>query len=265
MTTALSTTTAEFVTCPVLAALPKVKHGFFTRRGGVSPGIYAGLNVGYSSDDAVENVTRNRALAMQVLGAREDMLCTVSQVHSAKVVRVSEALHHKPAPEADGMVTNMSGVVLGILTADCAPVLFVDPVNKVIGAAHAGWKGAGLGICQETVSEMLKIGAETRHIHAAIGPCIHQESYEVGNEFWEKFHPVDREKFFIPGNRPEKFQFDLPGFVEKKLRELQLKSVTHVNRNTMTDETHFFSYRRKTIRNEPDYGRQLSAIMLTAL
>lgn len=262
VSTALSATQAEFLNCPTFANVSGVKHAFFTRRGGVSEGIYASLNTSYGSNDSVENITKNRALAMQALGAQEGMLCTLAQVHSARVVQVDEAKHHHPAPEADGMVTNMPGVVLGILTADCAPVLFADPVNRVIGAAHAGWKGAGLGIVQETVTEMLKLGAETRHMHAVVGPCIHQESYEVGQDFWEKFHPVDRKQFFVATGVPEKYKFDLPGFVEKKLAELQLASFSRVDRNTVTDEAHFFSYRRKTLRGEPDYGRQLSAIMI---
>ena len=259
MTTLITQT--KGLTCPELIKHREIKHGFFTRIGGVSSGIYAGLNMGYGSNDAMENITENRRRAMQDFGAEPDALCTLSQIHSAKVIRVEEKIHHNPAPEADAMVTAMPGVVLGILTADCAPVLFADPVNKVIGAAHAGWKGAGLGITHETVMEMLKLGAETRYISAVIGPCIHQESYEVGAEFKDKFHPVDH-TFFIPSVNEGRFMFDLPGFVEKKLSELQLKSVTRIERNTCTDEESFYSYRRKNLRGEEDYGRQISVVML---
>lgn len=259
--TALITKT-NYLQCDLFNGLEGIKHGFFTRNGGVSSGVYASLNMGYGSDDVMENVTENRACAMRDFGASPDALCTLSQVHSAKVVRVEATEHHQPAPEADAMVTSMPGIVLGILTADCAPVLFADPVNKVVGAAHAGWKGAGLGITHETVTEMLKLGADTQHISAVVGPCIHQESYEVGEEFKEKFHPVDH-VFFIPSENMGKFMFDLPGFVEKKLSELQLKSITRIDRNTYTNEADFYSYRRKTLRNEADYGRQISVVMLT--
>lgn len=251
---------------PLFHTMPGIKHAFFTRKGGVSTGIYAGLNVGYGSGDKEENVTENRRRAMAALGEAAGNLCTLYQIHSAKVIRIEEKHRRENAPQADGMVTKTPGLVLGILTADCTPVLFADPVNKVVGAAHAGWKGAGLNIMQETVTEMLKIGAETRYIHAVIGPCIQWDSYEVGPEFPEKFlecNPLD-EKFFKPSTKnPTHFMFNLPGYIEKKLGELQLHSVTNIGRDTVTDEAHFYSYRRKTLRGEEDYGRQLSAVVIS--
>lgn len=252
-------------TCDILNQAPTIKHAFFSRKGGVSDGIYQGLNVGYGSDDLTDKVTENRKRAMKSLGQGEDSLCTVHQIHSSKVIRIEEKHRHENAPQADGMVTNVPGLVLGILTADCAPVLFADPVNKVVGAAHAGWKGAGLNIMQETVTEMLKIGAETRYIHAVVGPCIQWDSYEVGPDFPEKFlecNPLDKEFFKPSPKNANHFMFNLPGYIEKKLGELQLKSAVSLGRDTVTDEENFFSYRRKTLRGEPDYGRQLSAIMV---
>lgn len=253
------------LTCETFNALPGITHAFFTRKGGISTGIYEGLNVGYGSSDARDSVTGNRKIAMEILGADEADLCTVNQIHSAKVVVVEEKHRHENAPQADAMVTKTAGLVLGILTADCTPVLFADPVNKVVGAAHAGWKGAGLNIMHETVTEMLKNGAETRHIHAVIGPCIQWDSYEVGPDFPDKFlecNPLDEVFFKASPKNPSHFMFNLPGYIEKKLNELQLKSVTNLGRDTVTDEEHFFSYRRKTLRGEVDYGRQLSAVMI---
>lgn len=254
----------KLVTCPKFKEFSSIRHGFFTRKGGVSKGIFEGLNVGYGSHDDLELVSQNRQLAMQAFQTTEERLCTLYQVHSSKAMAVTQPWPRDAKPEADGLASTARGLVLGILTADCAPLLFADPVNHVVGAAHAGWKGAGLGVAQQTVGEMLKLGAQTQHIHAVIGPCIQQDSYEVGPEFMDTFLKCspDDEIFFKPSKNAGKLMFNLPAYLVKKLNELQLASVSNVGMDTCSDEEHFYSYRRKTLRGEADYGRQLSAIML---
>jgi YfiH family protein len=234
-----------------------IRHGFFTREGGCSQGIYSGLNCGYDSDDATDSVRQNRTRAMEKLGTEGVVLNTVHQIHSPNVVEVTDPWKAAQAPKADGMA-------LGILTADCAPVLFADANARVIGAAHAGWRGAKEGVLGATVSAMVELGADINNIQAAVGPCIQQQSYEVGPEFHSGF--VDEEsgsaRFFVASAREGRFMFDLAGYVEHQLRSLGLERVDVVDVDTYTDEDRFFSYRRATHRGEPDYGRGLSAILL---
>ena len=248
----------------VLADRNGIKHGFFTRAGGVSAGLYDSLNCGYGSGDAPENVTENRIRAKSVLGLKNADLLTCHQIHSAEVVLVDAPWTPEAAPEADGMVTTRSGIILGILTADCAPVLFADLENRVIAAAHAGWKGALSGITDRTITMMLSAGAERGKIIAAIGPAISQASYEVGEPFRDRYAAADpaTATFFKPGIKDGKFQFDLTAYVAARLEQAEITQISVSGRDTCSEETCFFSCRRSVHRGEPDYGRALSVIAL---
>jgi polyphenol oxidase len=246
-------------------AAPTIRHAFFTRRGGVSTGIYAGLNVGFGSDDRREHVVENRRRAMAALDLPAGALTTLYQVHSADVVIAkSGGDDSESAPKADALVTTEPGVALGILTADCVPVLFADRRNGVIGAAHSGWKGAESGVLEATVAAMIDQGAQRADIVAAVGPAIAQESYEVGPIFPDPFlaKSPDNSRFFKPSRRAGHFMFDLTGFVAASLHALELGGVEHVEHDTYAAPDEFYSYRRATHQGEPDYGRGLSAIAL---
>jgi YfiH family protein len=248
----------EALRAGVLAGIP---HGFLTRQGGVSEGIAAGLNVGFGAGDDRADVVENRRRAVNAVlpGAR---LVTVYQVHSPEAVMVDEPWSEDSRPQADALVTDRPGLILGIVTADCAPVLFADRDAGVIGAAHAGWKGAYGGVIDSTVAAMERLGARRERIAAAIGPCIAQASYEVGVDFRARFAP-DHGEFFAPG-RDGHFQFDLEGFVARCLAEAGVNSVEPLGLDTYSDEKRFFSYRRATHREEGNYGRQFSLIGLPA-
>lgn len=256
------------ITAPSLDRLARnrtggIQHGFFSRQGGVSSGIYASLNCGFGSNDRAGHVAENRARVAAALDVAPDALLTVYQVHSPDVVTVTATWRPDTAPKADAMVTRTPGIALGILAADCAPVLFADPVSGVIGAAHAGWKGALGGVAEATIEQMIALGAVRTQIAAAIGPCIAPESYEVGAEFRERFvtDAADHERFFTAGARPGHHQFDLPGFVHSRLKTAGISTIENLARDTYSDET-LFSYRRATHRSETDYGRNLSVIVL---
>ncbi len=244
--------------------VPHIAHGFFTRNGGVSTGIYASLNCGPGSDDLPQHVAENRRLAMDQLGMPETMLCTVHQVHGDDVVFVTKPWTPGNRPKADAMVTRSPGVVLGVLAADCAPVLFADPVARVVGACHSGWQGAFKDVAGATVQAMVRLGARPSSIRAAIGPCIGQQSYEVGAEFRARFVLKEDgwQRFFAPSSKPQHFMFDLAGFVEMRLEGAGVGLIERLDRDTYTEADSFFSFRRTTHRGEPDYGRQLSAIAL---
>ena len=241
-----------------------VRHGFFTRVGGVSDGLYAAKNCGFGSDDSRENVARNRARCIAELANGGAALVTAYQTHSADAVIVEAPWPPEQAPRADAMATDRPNIALGILTADCAPVLFCDPYAGVIGAAHAGWKGAHSGVLEATVNAMVSLGAKPSHVRASIGPCIAQSSYEVGPEFRDRFLAADpgTDRFFAPGDRPDHPRFDLKGYVAARLEAMDLSGVEVDPHDTVTDEALFFSYRRATLRGESDYGRGLSAIMI---
>ena len=241
-----------------------IRHGFFTRRGGVSTGLYASLNVGGGSRDERANVIANRERAMAAFALPGSALITAYQVHSATAVTVAGPWPDAP-PHSDGLATDQPGVALGILTADCTPILFADPEARVIGAAHAGWRGAIGGISDATVTAMESLGAKRGRIRAAVGPCIGPKSYEVGPEFPAPFIAADpsTERFFRPADRTDHFMFDLPGYVSHRLTGLGLGTVETLCFDTCADEDRFFSYRRSCLRKEADYGRGLSAIVLT--
>lgn len=241
-----------------------IRHAFFTRRGGVSGGIYESLNIGFGSKDERDAVAENRRRVAALFGLPGAALNTVYQVHGRTAVTVEGPWRDGKPPQADGMVTDRPGVVLGILTADCAPVLFADPKAGVVAAAHAGWKGALAGILQATVAAMEALGAGRTSIAACIGPTIAQKSYEVGPEFPAPFLEQDpaNEGFFIPSERAGHFMFDLPGYAASVLRAQKLASVDDLARDTCGEPEAFFSYRRATKRGEPDYGRGVSAIAI---
>jgi YfiH family protein len=241
-------------------ALAGIAHGFLGRRGGVSSGAIAGLNIGHGAEDDIETVAENRRRAVEAVlpGAR---LATVYQVHSAAVVEVCEPWPHDERPRADAMVTDRSGLLLGVVTADCAPVLLADREAGVIGAAHAGWRGAHDGVLENTVAAMERLGAAAGRIVAAIGPSIAQASYEVDARFREHFGPDD-EALFVPG-RPGHWQFDLVSYAARRLRDAGVGTVEPLGLDTYSDEARFFSYRRATHRGEPSYGRQFSLIGLS--
>jgi YfiH family protein len=252
------------ITLSALNDVNHIRHAFFTREGGVSQGIYASLNCGAGSNDGGDAVAENRRRAMAMLDLPAAALATVYQIHSATVVDVEAPFPAGQAPQADAMVTTRPGVALGILTADCAPVLLADRRGKVVGAAHAGWRGAIGGVLETTLDRMEAMGASRKTIVAAIGPCIGQRSYEVGPEFPAPFLAEDPRGtgFFAPAPRPGHWLFDLPGYVARKLARLGVTDVTRVPADTCRDRQRFFSYRRATLAGEPDYGRQLSAIVL---
>jgi YfiH family protein len=245
---------------PNLSSTPTIAHGFCGRRGGVSRGIYASLNCGLGSGDDALNVTENRRRAREALGATA--LNTLYQIHSPTAVTVDAPW--EAAPQGDAMVTRTRGIALGVLSADCAPILFADAQARVIGAAHAGWKGALSGVIEATVVAMEAQGAERSRIAAAIGPCISQANYEVGDEFRARFLAVDAgsARYFTSGNRAAHHQFDLESYVAQRLTRAGVDNVSRFSACTYAREADFFSFRRATHRGEGDYGRELSAIVL---
>jgi hypothetical protein len=249
-----------------LAATGGVRHGFFTREGGVSGGIYDSLNCGFGSDDDGAHVTENRRRVAAALALPVDALVTAYQIHSAEVVTVTAPWRPGESPHADGMVTDRPGIALGVLAADCAPVLFADAGAGIVGACHAGWRGALGGVTDVTIAAMEALGADRSRIGAAVGPCIAQENYEVGAEFRDAFLAQDTssEAWFAvpaPGAKPH---FDLAGYVVARLRAVGLGAVEALARDTYAEETTLFSYRRCCHRGEGDFGRLISAIALDA-
>ena len=250
------------VISPLLAALPGVRHAFFTRGGGVSTGVYDSLNVGIGSRDDPLAVTENRVRAAAHFGADPARLLTCYQIHSAIAVTASEPWTARP--EADAVATATPGLVCGALAADCAPVLIADPEARIVAAAHAGWRGALGGILEATVQAMVGLGAKPERMVAAVGPCIGPASYEVGLEFLETFVSADpgASEFFRPGASADKRMFDLPGFVLSRLTGAGVRQAEWVGRDPYAEPVEFFPNRRALHRQEPDYGRLLSAIMV---
>jgi polyphenol oxidase len=246
-----------------LLSIPGIRHAFFTRDGGVSDGCYASLNAGLGSRDAPERVAENRARMAAALGVAPDRLVTAYQVHSPKVVVATEPWSRADAPRADAVVTCVQGLAIGVTTADCGPVLFVDPTARVIGAAHAGWKGALTGILESTIDAMERLGADRNQMVVAIGPLIRQQSYEVGGEFVERFLDADADyaSFFLPGERNGHAMFDLAGFIRLRLENAGVLMIDDLGVDTYSDDR-FYSYRRSVHRKETDYGRHVHAIAL---
>lgn len=252
----------EVIAAPALAGIP---HGFLGRRGGVSTGLVNGLNVGLGSGDDPAAVAENRARAVAAVlpGAR---LVTVYQVHSPECV-AADTWPDDSRPHADALVTDRPGLLLGILTADCAPVLLADVHAGVVAAAHAGWKGAHGGVCEATVDAMVRLGAQRDRVVAAIGPCIGKDSYEVDDAFRARIlaDPVGTDEHFSEGARPGHWQFDLQGYVQDRLRyRAGIARIDSLGLDTYADPDRFFSFRRATHLGQPDYGRQISLIGLAA-
>ncbi|MEM9582785.1 MAG: peptidoglycan editing factor PgeF [Pseudomonadota bacterium] len=249
--------TLEIITADSLGSL---RHGFFTRRGGASSGIFSGLNCGFGSSDQTNVVATNRARVAASMDVAPDHLISVHQYHSAEVLTVHSATQDRP--KADAMVTNTPGIALGILTADCQPVLFADPNAQVIGAAHAGWGGALGGVLEATIDAMIALGAAREAITAVIGPCISQAAYEVGPDYMDRFLQEDPEntRFFAQG-QGDRVQFDLPGYGLARLRAAGV-TAEWTRHCTYTDTERFFSYRRSVHEKDPDYGRLIATIRL---
>ena len=248
---------------PLLSAIPGLRHAFFTRDGGVSDGVYASLNGGLGSNDDPANIRENRRRMADAVGVATDRFLNVHQIHSPDAIVATGPWESPSRPKADAIVTRIDGLAIGVTTADCGPILFVDPNARVIGAAHAGWKGALTGIVESTIDAMENLGAERGGIVAAIGPLIRQASYEVGGEFVERFIEADADNalFFIPSSRDGHAMFDLAGFIRMRLENAGVLMIDDLGVDTYSDER-CFSYRRSVHRKEPDYGRHVHAIVL---
>jgi YfiH family protein len=249
-----------------LADLAGIRHAFFTRAGGVSEGIYASLNGGIGSDDEPARVAENRARMAQALGVSPPNFLSVYQIHSPNVVVADAPWPAAERPRADAIVTRTPGIAIGIGTADCGPVLFADGEARVVGAAHAGWRGALTGVLEATIVEMEKLGARRERIAAAAGPMISQRNYEVGQDLIDRFIADDRDnaRYFAKGERAGHAMFDLPGYVVDRLKRAGLTQVENLGLCTYGDPAQFYSYRRSTHRKEPDYGRHINAIALSS-
>jgi polyphenol oxidase len=241
-----------------------IEHGFFGRQGGYSTGLYASLNVGLGSGDDRATVVRNRGVVAKSLGGSESQLVTAYQVHSPDVVVVTKPWNHEERPMVDGMVTTTPGVILGTLTADCGPVLFADTQAGVIGAAHAGWKGALSGVTDSTVMKMESLGATRENIVAVLGPTISKPAYEVGPEFILNFINVDagNKIYFTDSVKSNHYMFDLPGYLTDRMKAFGIGTVIDSGLCTYTRGDEYFSYRRTTHAREKEYGRQIAAITL---
>jgi YfiH family protein len=252
------------LTAPALDRASGIRHGFFTREGGVSEGIYAALNCGLGSADERARVLENRNRVAAHLDTAGGNVMTAYQIHSARALVIDEPFAPGTTPEADALVTATPGLAVGALAADCTPVLFADPEARIVAAAHSGWRGAVSGILSATVAAMESIGGDRTRICAAIGPTIHQPNYEVGPEFEAEFTARDPSysRFFVRPQDGARPHFDLPGFCRHALDQCGIASVEDIGRCTYADESLFFSYRRKTNRGESDYGRQISAIVV---
>ena len=249
---------------PLLSAIPGLHHAFFTRDGGVSDGIYGSLNGGLGSNDDAAHVAENRRRMAEQMGVTPRHFLTLFQIHSPDVVVASAPWEGASRPRADAIVTRTEGLAIGVTTADCGPILLVDPDARVIGAAHAGWKGALTGVLEATIAAMERLGASRARIVAALGPMIRQPSYEVGPDFVARFSADDAEnrRFFVPATRDGHAMFDLAGYITARLQRAGVGRIEDLGHCTYADPDRFFSYRRSTHRAEADYGRHISAIAL---
>jgi YfiH family protein len=245
-------------------AHPGIRHAFFTRQGGVSTGLYASLNGGIGSADSAAHVIENRARMAAALGVEPRCLITAYQIHSPQVIVAEGPWPAEARPRADAIVTRSTALAIGVSTADCGPVLFADPKARVIGAAHAGWRGALTGVLEATIAAMARLGAAREAIRVALGPMIRQPNYEVGPDLIERFAAEDRESgsFFAPAVRAGHALFDLPGYIAARLTRAGVGHIEDLNACTYADAARFFSYRRATHLGEPDYGRHVNAIAL---
>ncbi|HTM72576.1 MAG TPA: peptidoglycan editing factor PgeF [Pseudolabrys sp.] len=247
------------------AVLPGIRHAFFTRSGGVSQGVYSSLNGGVGSRDTPERVAENRARMAAALGVSADRLVTPFQIHSPDVIVVKEPWTRENRPRADAVVTQMPRLAIGVSTADCGPLLFADSAAGVIGAAHAGWRGALSGVVEATVAAMERLGAKRIRVAAALGPTIRQSNYEVGPEFIERFLAADTAngRYFKPSEREDHAMFDLCGYIAQRVDQAGITQFEDLGLCTYEEPERFYSFRRSTHRNEPDYGRHINAIALS--
>ncbi len=255
---------AQLIRSKELAKLPGIQHGFFTREGGVSTGLYASLNGGLGSADQPDHIAENRQRMAASLGVPASHLLSAYQVHSADVIEVTAPFIAADRPKVDAMVTRVPGLALGVSTADCGPVLFADAEAKVIGCAHAGWKGAFSGVLEATLAKMVTLGATRSRIIACLGMTISQANYEVGPEFVARFLAAEAEnsRYFTPSTTPQHAMFDLPLYITMRLERAKIGAVEDLALCTYADEARCYSYRRATHRKEPDYARHISAIVL---
>ena len=249
---------------PSLGKMARIRHGFFTRTGGVSQGVYASLNGGVGSNDAPDKVADNRARMAAALGVTPGRLLTPYQIHSPDVVVAENPWTSADRPRADAIVTRTPSLAIGVSTADCGPLLFADEVAGVVGAAHAGWRGALTGVIEATVAAMEKLGAKRSRIAAALGPTISQPNYEVGPEFVERFLAADADnaRFFATTNRPGHALFDLNGYIASRIQRAGIVNFEDLSLCTYAEPERFYSFRRSTHLAEPDYGRHINAIAL---
>ena len=252
------------IQAPSLSAFQNIRHAFFTRAGGVSEGLYESLNGGIGSEDAPDKVRENRARMASILGVASTHFVTCYQIHSPDVIVAEKPWTRDNSPRADAIVTRVPGLAIGVTTADCGPILFADEQAGVIGATHAGWKGALIGVLEATIAAMETLGAQRSRISAALGPMIRQPNYEVGAEFIERFKAADaaNDRFFAPAARPRHAMFDLSGYIRSRLERAEIQNIEDLGLCTYADHARFFSYRRTTHRAEPDYGRHVNAIAL---
>lgn len=252
--------TAEFITHPAL----RTRHGFFTRNGGVSTGPYASLNANLAGGDAPENVAENRRRVAAAIGVAPEHLLGLKQVHGTRVISVMFPWPAGKGPEADALVCSLPGMALGVITADCAPVLLHDQAAGVIAAVHAGWRGAAAGVLEATLTAMQELGASAARTVAVVGPCIAQASYEVGPDLRAAVAAAtpDSDRFFRPGRPPDRLHFDLPGYCLSRLRNAGADAGQALGIDTLTDENRFFSHRRRTLGGGGPIGHQISAITL---
>ena len=253
------------VTSSTLSALAGVRHAFFTRAGGVSSGIYASLNGGVGSQDDPSHVAENRARMAKTLGVAPENFITAYQIHSPDVIVAEKPWRADARPKADAVVTRVPGLAIGVTTADCGPILFADRKAGVLGAAHAGWRGAISGVIEATLDAMEKLGARSENIVTALGPMIRQPNYEVGAEFFRTFISAsrDNDRFFQDSARPDHYRFDLPGYIAARLALTGVAPIDDCGLCTYAEPDRFYSYRRSQHRNEPDYGRHVNAIVLS--
>ena len=238
-----------------------INHCFFSKRGGVSKGIYKGLNCGLNSKDKKTNVLKNLDIVRKKIGNRNTLLITFSQKHTNKVFYLKSI---KKRIVSDGIVTKIKNLAVGVLTADCVPILFYDPIEKISGCVHAGWKGAYKGIIKNTIRKFLKLNSLKKNIVVAIGPCIKKKNYEVKYEFYKKFLKKNKaNKIFFTKKNKNKYYFNLRNFVNKQLLDLGIKKIDNIKLDTFSDKKNFYSYRRSNINKEKDYGRNISVILMT--
>jgi len=252
------------VQAQLLSGCSGINHAFFTRKGGVSGGIYASLNGGVGSKDDASHVSENRTRMARHLGVAPDHFLSAYQIHSPQVVVAEAPWTNDARPKADAIVTKTKGLAIGVSTADCGPLLFADEEARVIGAAHAGWRGAFTGVIENTIAEMEKLGATRARIKASLGPLIRQPNYEVSQDFVDQFVAENKDyaRFFVPADRAGHAMFDLPGFIASRLEQSGIGDFQDLGLCTYADPDRFYSYRRSTHRAEPDYGRHINAIVL---